>query len=354
MPQKVVYIIQSLAIGGAEVALLSALPILNAEFDFKLICLKKIDSNFIKNLSEKEKESIVTFDGVPLNYIRGLIYILRFKPDILISSLWKASVLAIPVKLLRKKTKFIKFIHSSTFFHFLDKLFCILALKLSDIVFCDSTSSKDFIKKHIGNKPVEIISFLRFKSPNKLTQKTEIRTKGFFVGRFHEAKRIDRLVNLVKELDKQGLDFQIDLYGRDDGTMKKITALISDNNLEKHFILKGEICSSEIKTLFEKYDFYFQTSEIEGMAMSVVEAMQHGLVCVVTNVGEIKNYAKDGFNAIVIDYPFEKNINKATLQVKKASEDLNFYLSLSKNAFFQFADKAEFSISLVNTIKKNL
>jgi glycosyltransferase involved in cell wall biosynthesis len=37
------------------------------------------------------------------------------------------------------------------------------------------------------------------------------------------------------------------------------------------------------------------------MAMSVVEAMQLGLVPLVTPVGEIKNYCRDEVNAILID-----------------------------------------------------
>jgi glycosyltransferase involved in cell wall biosynthesis len=46
--------------------------------------------------------------------------------------------------------------------------------------------------------------------------------------------------------------------------------------------------------------FYLQTSLQEGMAMSVVEAMQLGLVPVVTPVGQIATYCRDGENSILV------------------------------------------------------
>jgi glycosyltransferase involved in cell wall biosynthesis len=46
---------------------------------------------------------------------------------------------------------------------------------------------------------------------------------------------------------------------------------------------------------------YLQTSNFEGMAMSVVEVMQMGLVPVVTFVGEIAAYCRNGCNAVIVE-----------------------------------------------------
>ena len=45
--------------------------------------------------------------------------------------------------------------------------------------------------------------------------------------------------------------------------------------------------------LTEETSFYLQTSKLEGMAMSVIESMQVGLIPLVTNVGEIQYYCFD-------------------------------------------------------------
>ncbi len=352
MTRKLVYIISSLNTGGAEVALLSAISTLNKSFDFRLVCLKKYDTIFTGSLTEDERKNIITFNNLPFNYLRALWFIIKFKPEIIISSLWKGAVLGIMTKCLKPKIKYIEFIHNSKFFHYLDKLFTILATKISDKVFCDSTSSFSFISKYTLGKPVKIISFLRFDSPQAIQPKEKIRLKALYIGRFHEQKRIDRLVVLVKKLSDAGLQFEVDLFGRDDGTMNSIKQLIVENNLEKLITCKGEITSGKVKSLFQHYDYYFQTSEIEGMAMSVVEAMQHGLVSVVTNVGEIKNYTRNGENAIVISEPFENQIENTIQLIKKTTVDIEFYNKLAQNAYLEFAEKMQFCDSLVNELTK--
>ena len=107
---------------------------------------------------------------------------------------------------------------------------------------------------------------------------------------------------------------------------------------------------SEVKDLFAQYDFYIQTSEAEGMAMSVVEAMQHGLVCILTNVGEIRNYAKPGENAIIIDEPFEEHMSTAVNACQELITKPELYNKIANNAFTSFKSKEIFADSLVNTI----
>jgi glycosyltransferase involved in cell wall biosynthesis len=63
------------------------------------------------------------------------------------------------------------------------------------------------------------------------------------------------------------------------------------------------------------------------MALSVVEAMQLGLVPIITPVGEIKNYCIDGFNAVVIDN--EKNTVNKVLDILNNIES---FQKLRKNA----------------------
>ena len=351
---KLTYIIQSLGVGGAEVALLSAIPKLCAEFDFRLVCLKEYDEKLVAQLTEEEKKSIKVFSGISA-YFQAYKYVLKLKPDLIISSLWKGSLLASILKLRNKKISCIQFIHSSTFFHFIDKLVLKFAVKQADAIFCDSASSEKFISAFVPKQtPIEVISFLRFSSPEKFVPKTEIHPKALFVGRFHSTKRIDRLIRFVAELKKEGLLFQVDLYGRDDGTQQEIVSLIEQLDLEKNVLLKGEVGLSEVKKLFPQYDFYFQTSDAEGMAMSVVEAMQHGLVCVLTNVGEIKNYAENNENAIIIPAPFDENFSPAINSIKNVFFDIQLYNKIAENAFNSFKHKEDFPTSLVKTIKKRI
>jgi glycosyltransferase involved in cell wall biosynthesis len=56
----------------------------------------------------------------------------------------------------------------------------------------------------------------------------------------------------------------------------------------------------EIREAAAAHSFYLQTSEEEGMALSVVEAMQLALVPIVTPVGEIGSYCADGQNSVIV------------------------------------------------------
>jgi glycosyltransferase involved in cell wall biosynthesis len=346
--KKLAYIIPSLEVGGAEVALMSAVSELNKNFDFKLICLGNCNPNLLVGLSENERKNIVVFKRFPFSYFYALFYVLKFKSNIVVTSLWKATPIGILAKLFRPQIKFVEFIHNSVYFHFFDKLFTKLALKSADVVFCDSTSARNFIEKQGVKKSIEIISFLRFQSPKQLHFKQSVSLKALFIGRFHEQKRIDRLVLLVKKLVDAGLYFQVDLFGRDDGAMNLVKALIKEKGLEKNIFLKGEIATDKVQGLFPDYDFYFQTSEVEGMAMSVVEAMQHGLICVLTNVGEICNYAKNGENAVVISDDFD--LTKTVEQVKAICSNINLANTISENAYLTFAERKKFANSLVEKL----
>jgi glycosyltransferase involved in cell wall biosynthesis len=352
MPKKLAYIIPGLSVGGAEVALLSAIPALNKSFNFKLICLSKYNPSFVAALPEDERRNIVTFHGFILSYVRAFFFILRFNPDILVTSLWKAAMLGIAVKLFRRKTNYVEFVHNSTYFNFLDRVVTKSAIQCSDIVFCDSLSAKEFINRQYFNKPVRIISFLRFPSPATWAPKTGIRLRALYVGRFHEQKRVDWLVLLVKTFVDNGLPFEVDLFGRDDGSMSLVRSLIAKYHLEKHISIKGETAANEIKDLFPLYDFYFQTSAVEGMAMSVVEAMQHGLICVLTNAGEIRNYATNRENAIIIEDI--SDLSAVVEQVKKVAVDVNYANHISRNAYRQFTSKDSFAHSIVATLQQLL
>src|SRR5690606_7681913 len=106
------------------------------------------------------------------------------------------------------------------------------------------------------------------------------------------------------------------------------------------------------QAIFRSFPFYIQLSAQEGMAMSVAEAMQNGLVCVVTAVGEIGNYAKDGVSAVLLDpttaESWEESLDKL-LNVLKSEVMCRF---ISNSAYQVFKGAPVFSDSLVAAINQ--
>ena len=101
--------------------------------------------------------------------------------------------------------------------------------------------------------------------------------------------------------------------------------------MEKNVKIYKEMSFDEIKNFAKKSSFFIQSSLSEGMGMSVLESMQLGLVPIVTNVGNIKNYCKDNFNSLIID----ESITRKILDISKIRKV--FYLR--KNAIDTWKSK---------------
>jgi glycosyltransferase involved in cell wall biosynthesis len=121
-----------------------------------------------------------------------------------------------------------------------------------------------------------------------------------FWGRIHAQKGLGRALRLFAALRSIRTDVQFFVIGPDGGDMARICGLADELGLGSSVQFLGPMDFSQIREVAECASFYLQTSELEGMAMSVVEAMQLGLVPVVTPVGEIAQYARAGENAVVV------------------------------------------------------
>lgn len=359
MKRKVIYILHDLKPGGVEVALLSALEDLNKEFDFRLIVLGFIDFDFIKHLDEGVKDKIEIFPYktvlFPFYFFKSIIYVLRFKPDVLISSLWRANLIGSLSKLLRKRIRFITFIHSTKFFHFFDKIISLIALRIADKVFVDSIASKNRIMKIRRNLDCEIISFVICSNETNLKlSRIEKKARFLFIGRINWVKNIPLAVRFVKELRSLGVDLEFDVYGPDDGDLRNVIHEIEKQDAHLYVHLKGVLDTQDKYALFFNYHFYIQFSHFEGMAMSVVEAMQYGLVCIVNPVGEIPSYTRDMKSAIYVNTELGSFSIEDLYRVKNVVDDPKLFNYISKSGASSVKNKIKYKDSLVSEIYKVL
>jgi glycosyltransferase involved in cell wall biosynthesis len=96
----------------------------------------------------------------------------------------------------------------------------------------------------------------------------------------------------------------------------------------------GALPFSDILEEARTHAFYLQTSTHEGMAMSVVEAMQLGLVPVVTPVGEIACYCRNDVNAVLIE-----DDEMAATTILQLLDDPNRYAQLRSTAIETWREK---------------
>lgn len=357
--KRLVYILHSIEVGGAEVALLSAIPGLAEQYDLKIVVLGRINESLISHLSSEQKKVFHAFSYPVYLYpllINNIVkFVLKFDPHYLICSLWRASWMGSIIKKRNNNIKLFVFIHSVKFFHQADEFFTARAVKMADQVFADSSSSSDFIKSRFSlNCPVRIISFLTHITPayqekQKLGEKAEI--KMMTLGRLDKVKNLPLSVKVVSHLREKGYNVTLDVFGRWDNAYEETVNAVRDYKLEEFVRLKGEVSPSEKFTLFKNYDFYIQLSAFEGMAMSVAEAMQNGLPCILSPVGEIPNYSRDMESAVFIDIWDNSKWELSLLKIEEVLGSEALYSSISKNCWTNFREKPVFVNSLIDCIE---
>ncbi|HWV31882.1 MAG TPA: glycosyltransferase, partial [Dyadobacter sp.] len=157
-------------------------------------------------------------------------------------------------------------------------------------------------------------------------------------------------VDTIRHLTDCGYNASLDIYGRDDGMLETVTEYIRSHRLENRIRFLGEVNGIKKLELFGNHNFLIQLSTNEGMAMSVAEAMQNGLVCFVTAVGEIPNYAEDMKTAIFADISTTETFGHSLKKLESVIADPQLYDRISTGSYEGFKTVGTYSESLIRNI----
>jgi len=359
--KRLVYILHELEIGGVELALISALETLHQHFDLKVICLGAINTSLIEHLDEGVKRRLIAipFSMFKWRKVQKIVHaeLNAFAPDFLISSLWKAHAMAYGFIKKREKTpqecKYFPFFHSAQWAHFLDRWASLKALKYANRVLVDSEAVQQFIKR-FTTQEIKTISFLTVTTKtfdNQPDYPENQSFKAIFLGRLAAIKNLPLALQVIHDLREKGIDISFSIYGPGENfwqeTLYKEVKLLG---LEEVVFYKGIINPLNRMDVFQEYHFYLQTSDVEGMAMSVTEAMMSGLVPLVTPVGEIKNYVVDGVSGVLIN---KNHLADSIEQIKNVALQQSVWEEFQKNAVKTFEDQIAYKESLLQELKSN-
>jgi len=334
MKTKVFHIVPTKKTGGVENAAESARQKLNESFKFSLIYLNHHHDN--------------NFFGLGRGIVKAIKILKKEQNFFLISSLWKSVFIPLILKFIYGKSfKWIHIIHSAHFFSFIDSILNIVAIRLCDSVFADShTSMKK--RKNLTKKEIKCISFKLFPSTSYKKKNLTQELKIVFIGRLDKVKNLSFAIKIIEEIYLSGYSLIFDIYGPKENDYKNLSSIVKSKKLGHIIQFKKELKKEEIITTLDKYQFFIQTSHREGMAMTVVEAMMCGLVCLVTPVGEISNYSQDMLSAIHINPRDE--IDEFINKFNKVVEDQCLYNQISLNAHKVFRDNLTYAESLNNNL----
>jgi len=120
-----------------------------------------------------------------------------------------------------------------------------------------------------------------------------------FLGALCEPKGVFDLVEACRDLPE---DVTLDMAGAESeqGFAARLETLIDEYGLGERITLLGPVLGDEKIRLFMEHDVFVLPSYVEGLPMSLLEAMAYGMAIVTTDVGAIPSAVKDGKDAIVI------------------------------------------------------
>ncbi len=329
-PFRLLHIVPEDGIGGVEIAARRSGERLAGQI--QVLFLK------CRSGGELQRESVpgVTYGNSdralsPGNAILAVRTARAIRPEVIVFSLWKTVLAFLFVRLFVRGPKLVLFLHSDRSTHVLDSLATMLMLRLCDAVWADSRSA---IEGRLGDtcrRPTRVISFLLYRPGTAHVRQAKPRFA--YWGRLNRTKGIDEAINLFHQIAEHHTDARFSIIGPDSGMLGQLQQQVRTMGLAGRVDFPGAMTMAQIEEATADASFFLQLSRQEGMAMSVVEAMQLGLVPVVTKVGEIANYCRDAENAVV-----HTTTDDTVRQIETLLGDEDKYLRMSSAAAEHWAD----------------
>lgn len=337
MKSEVYHLLPSLSIGGAECLVLNSVVKINKKRKYYIVFFDSIDFLLWNQLSSEQKKNIIIIKGrlKIIRYFKCIIFLYKIRDSIIITSLWRSVLLVYIFSFFVKLKRHVAFIHRSKMAHPIDGFLRKWQINNSIIQLADSLPAKIWVQKNTSHPNVIQIPLL-FKVDFIPVPKKMAKINFCFVGRLSKVKNINRILELMLILHNKIPHSIFDFYGPDQGELPIIQKFIKKNKLENAVSYKGVVMPWELKLKLINYHYIISLSHTEGMAMSIAEAMQLGIVPIVGNVGGPSEYCVHLVNAIkVFDYS-DISLEKIAELVKFNSQDEIAYNQMAKSAHLTF------------------
>jgi len=117
-------------------------------------------------------------------------------------------------------------------------------------------------------------------------------------GRLFPVKDYPFMIEVAKLVSERTNHIRFELAG-DGPELRNLQALIMDYNLGNRFVLRGHL--DHMSSFYHGLDLYLSTSTHEGIPMSILEGMVHGLPVVAPKVGGISEIVDDGIQGYLAE-----------------------------------------------------
>jgi glycosyltransferase involved in cell wall biosynthesis len=151
-------------------------------------------------------------------------------------------------------------------------------------------------------------------------------------------------ISVLNELNRRGLSVKLCMVGPDkDGSLNEVIQMAKEKNVYHFLEITGLLSKSEWIKKSTQFDIFINTTTVDNVPVSVIEAMALGLPVISTNVGGIPYLIKNSVNGILVENDDEiemadaiaeliQNQNKAKILVRNARKKVeNFDINVVKD-----------------------
>lgn len=299
-PTQLVYIINSVHLGGAEVGMSRLLNGLSpAEYDIIVVTLDGYSEEAVQEIP-----SWVTLVDMSLSSNPRLSAIKTFcnsvrKADVIVGSLFHATLISRGVGMLNPDATVATWQHNNRFKNSRRQYLYGLTNRFTDIILADSASVATFLAEQfersndkirtvpIGGIRPEEYDVVNHEGTSDLTVGT--------VGSLTEQKNHTAVLDVAAALRDHDLTFEI--VG--DGDLRNDLIRRRSREGLSNVTFHGSV--TDVPQFLSTVDIYFQPSHYEGLCITVLEAMAAGLPIVGSDVGGIGNNVEDGQNGFLCE-----------------------------------------------------
>ncbi|EDT76664.1 glycosyltransferase family 4 protein [Clostridium butyricum] len=189
-----------------------------------------------------------------------------------------------------------------------------IAAKYADEIIVLSDNIKKYFENTYNRKTVYIpngINKAKIKECNLIKQKWGLKKDSYilFVGRIVPEKGVQYLIDAFKQVDT---DKQLVIAGGASDTSEFMKKTIETAKDDKRIIFTGFVQGEILEELYSNAYLYTLPSDLEGMPISLLEAMSYGNCCLVSDIPECLEVVQ----------------NKAAVFKKSSVEDLEKKLQI--------------------------
>ena len=203
-----------------------------------------------------------------------------------------------------------------------------------------SKSWKQAIESMTRNRSIEVIVNPAMPAPIMLRPETRSRSSLLFVGRLVQAKGIYTLLDALVTVSRRHPDVQLVCAG--EGELDHVEQVAERLGVRERVHLLGWVDEARRAELLSAASIYVMPSFVEGLPMSLLEAMSAGLPIVTTPVGGIPEAITEGEEGFLVP---EGNPGALADAICRLLQDIRLQESMGSRALARFNDG--FSISVV-------